>query len=118
MFFRHINDHLKLSLSIPQYAEELFELADNNRAFLKQWLPWLDTVKKPSDTKVFIEAQVLRFQRGEALHRIVKRNRRVPEGALVMLGRSAGKLACCVLRGLGGCEPPWLPGARLRRPLW
>src|SRR5262245_505804 len=35
---------------------------------------------------------------------------RVPYGALVMLERSAGKLARSVLRGLGGCKPTWLPG--------
>lgn len=68
MFFRHLDDEVKLSLSIPQYAEELFELTDKNRDFLKEWLPWLDTVTKPSDTKEFIEAQLLRFQQGEALH--------------------------------------------------
>ncbi len=39
-------------------------------------------------------------------------NRRVLHGALVRLERSAGKLARSVLRGLGGREPTWLPGAR------
>jgi ribosomal-protein-serine acetyltransferase len=68
MFFRNLIKEIKLSLSIPQYAEELFKLTDRNRVFLKQWLPWLDTVTKPSDTKDFLEAQLLRFQKGEALH--------------------------------------------------
>jgi ribosomal-protein-serine acetyltransferase len=68
MFFRNLNNEIKLSLSIPQYAEELFKLTDRNRDFLKQWLPWLDTITKPSDTKKFIEAQLLRFQQGESLH--------------------------------------------------
>jgi ribosomal-protein-serine acetyltransferase len=68
MFFRHLDNDTKLSLSIPQYADELFELVDKNREFLKQWLPWLDTATKHSDTKEFIETQLLRFQRGEALH--------------------------------------------------
>lgn len=68
MFFRHLTGEVKLSLSIPQYAEELFELTDKNRDFLKQWLPWLDTATKSSDTKEFIEDQLLRYQRGEALH--------------------------------------------------
>ena len=63
MFFRHIDDELKLSLSIPQYANELFKLTDRNRDFLKQWLPWLDTIKEPSDTKQFLEHQLLRFGR-------------------------------------------------------
>ena len=68
MFFRHLDNDIKLGLSIPQYAGELFELVHKNRDFLKQWLPWLDTVTKPSDTKEFIETQLLRFQKGEALH--------------------------------------------------
>lgn len=68
MFFRHINDDVKLSLSISQYADELFELTDRNRAFLKQWLPWLDTITEPSDTKSFLETQLSRFHQGEALH--------------------------------------------------
>ncbi len=68
MFFRHINDEVKLSLTVPQYAEELFKLTNKNREFLKQWLPWLDTVTQPSDTGRFIEKQLLRFQQGEALH--------------------------------------------------
>ena len=68
MFFRKIDKNTKLSLSIPQYAAELFELTDKNRDFLKQWLPWLDDIKKPSDTKNFLELQLLRFQKGEALH--------------------------------------------------
>jgi ribosomal-protein-serine acetyltransferase len=68
MFFRKIDDDLKLSLSIPQYADELFELTNKNRAFLKQWLPWPDSVTKSSDTRDFIESQLARFQRGEALH--------------------------------------------------
>lgn len=68
MFFRQINKDIALSLSIPQYAEELFELTDRNRDFLQQWLSWLNRIKVASDTKDFIEAQLLRFQRGEALH--------------------------------------------------
>lgn len=68
MFFRQVSKEIKLSLSIPQYAEELFELTDRNRNFLKQWLPWLDRAKQVSDTKDFLEAQLLRFQRAEALH--------------------------------------------------
>lgn len=68
MFFREIDRDIKLSLSISQYAEDLFELTDKNRDFLKQWLPWLDNVQKASDTREFIELQLLKFQQGKALH--------------------------------------------------
>ena len=68
MFFRQIDEDIRLSLSIPQYTEELFELTDRNRIFLKQWLPWLDNIKEPSDTKQFLAHQLLRFGRSQALH--------------------------------------------------
>ena len=67
MFFREIDTDIKVSLSIPQYADELFSLTDKNRTFLKQWLPWLDKILKPSDTKDFIQLQLLRFRRGNSL---------------------------------------------------
>ena len=67
MFFRQISPDLRLSLSIPSYAGELFELTDRNRVFLQQWLPWLDGIQKPVDTETFLSKQLLRFQRGEAL---------------------------------------------------
>lgn len=66
--YREIDRDIKLSLSIPQYAEELFQLTNKNREFLKQWLPWLDEIKDASDTKDFIELQLLKFQQGEALN--------------------------------------------------
>jgi ribosomal-protein-serine acetyltransferase len=68
MFFRQIDRDIQLSLSIPQYAEKLFQLTDKNRTFLKQWLPWLDNIQNPSDTKEFIESQLLKFQQGTSLH--------------------------------------------------
>ncbi|MGF1589540.1 MAG: hypothetical protein ACFCU7_09875 [Pleurocapsa sp.] len=58
MFFRQIDNNIKLSLSIPQYAEELFELTDKNRGFLQRWLPWLDEIKQPLDTEKFLETQL------------------------------------------------------------
>jgi hypothetical protein len=44
------------------------------------------------------------------MHQTAQRQCRVPHGALVMLERSAGKLARSVLRGPGEREPTWLPG--------
>jgi hypothetical protein len=44
------------------------------------------------------------------MHPITPLKSRVLHGALVMLERSAGKLARGVLRGLGGSDPTWLPG--------
>jgi hypothetical protein len=44
------------------------------------------------------------------MHQSRHLHRRVPRGALVMLERSAAKVARCVLRGERSCEAPDLPG--------
>ncbi len=35
-------------------AREFFALTDKNRAYLREWLPWLDTVQKVTDTHKFL----------------------------------------------------------------
>jgi ribosomal-protein-serine acetyltransferase len=35
-------------------AEVLFSLTDANRDYLRQWLPWLDSVTSVEDTRAFI----------------------------------------------------------------
>ena len=52
-------DH-KLTLELLQleHADALFELTELNRAYLRQWLPWLDTTTAVSDTATFIETTI------------------------------------------------------------
>ena len=68
MFYREIENNLKIGLSIPQFGEEMFSLTDQNRGYLKAWLPWLDKVKKVEDTKEFLRLQLKRFGEDEAIH--------------------------------------------------
>ena len=37
-------------------ADELFQVTDENRSYLRQWLPWLDRIKRIEDTRAFIRA--------------------------------------------------------------
>ncbi len=71
MFYRQISPDIKVSLSIPDYADELFVLIDNDREFLKQWLPWLDTAKRPADTREFLLLELAKFHTFEALHETI-----------------------------------------------
>ncbi len=68
MFSRKITPNLEIRLSLPQYADEIFAVTDSNRSFLREWLPWLDSVNKSDDTRNFIREQLHRFARGEAIH--------------------------------------------------
>lgn len=38
------------------HADELFALTEANRAYLRAWLPWLDSVRRVGDTRNFIRA--------------------------------------------------------------
>ena len=68
MFSRTITAEISISLSVPQYAEAIFSLTDRNRDFLRQWLPWLDATKTVADTQQFLDHQLQRFAKGEALN--------------------------------------------------
>ena len=48
-------DDITLELLDHHHAAELFQLTDHNRAYLRQWLPWLDRIQVEADTKNFIE---------------------------------------------------------------
>ncbi len=71
MFYRKINEDIQVSLSIPAYAKKMNELINKNRKYLKKWLPWLNDVKKVSDTERFINLQLQRLAKGEALHETI-----------------------------------------------
>ncbi|MBK1877078.1 GNAT family N-acetyltransferase [Pelagicoccus mobilis] len=71
MFTRRINEKTEVALGVPQFAEELYELTDTNRTFLKKWLPWLDSIKEPNDTKKFIAGELQRFAEGKGLFGVI-----------------------------------------------
>jgi ribosomal-protein-serine acetyltransferase len=55
MFQRRVDEQIRLARLERRDAEELFRLTDASRESLRQWLPWLDAIRKPSDTATFIE---------------------------------------------------------------
>jgi ribosomal-protein-serine acetyltransferase len=54
MFRYIIDDDIELRLLEERHAEELFALTDQNREYLREWLPWVDDVTAVEDTKAFI----------------------------------------------------------------
>jgi ribosomal-protein-serine acetyltransferase len=51
---RPISPDAELRLLSLEHAEELFALIDRNRAHLRRWLPWLDSVTTFEDERVFL----------------------------------------------------------------
>lgn len=49
-----VDDEVVLDLLDEGQAEELFALVDKNRAYLRQWLPWLDQTTEVEHVRAFI----------------------------------------------------------------
>jgi ribosomal-protein-serine acetyltransferase len=58
---------LELQLLEERHAVELFGMTDENRSYLREWLPWLDSTQTVADTRTFIQSQVAAFAKGTAL---------------------------------------------------
>jgi len=66
-FCLKIDDGLELRLLEEQHAETVFAVVDRNRAYLRQWLPWLDLSVSADDTRNFIRKSLNEFANGEGL---------------------------------------------------
>lgn len=55
MFSHIISDDLQLKLLEKRHADELFILSDNNRKYLREWLPWVDETISVEQSKDFIQ---------------------------------------------------------------
>jgi ribosomal-protein-serine acetyltransferase len=63
---------------VPGDAVELFAVTDANRAHLRRWLPWLDSVKSSSDSAGFIQATLKQFAEHQGFNAAV-----LHDGAIV-----------------------------------
>lgn len=62
----NIDNNIQITPLVPIYAQSLYALTNINRAYLKQWLSWLDLVKTFEDTQTFIETAVYQHNHNEA----------------------------------------------------
>jgi ribosomal-protein-serine acetyltransferase len=55
MFRYNAGNDIELGLFDDRHTEALFALTDQNRAYLRPWLPWVDTTLTRDDTRAFIQ---------------------------------------------------------------
>src|SRR5258708_5443411 len=67
MFRARINESIELRLLEPSHSDPLFRAVDRNRAYLRQWLPWLDRSRSPEDTAQHIRETFEHYRNREAL---------------------------------------------------
>ena len=56
-----LNDQTQLRLLEDRHADELFALVELNRAYLREWMPWLDTNTSVINTRSYISAGLAQF---------------------------------------------------------
>lgn len=57
-----VNKDLELKILQLEHAEKLFELTEQNRSYLRQWLSWLDTNLTVEDTRKFIQVGLEKYE--------------------------------------------------------
>ena len=60
-----VTTDLTLRVLRPADAGILFMLVHRNRAYLREWLPWVDATRSPLDTRRFLFASYSGFRRGD-----------------------------------------------------
>lgn len=67
MFLHKVDDEVELGLLQPHHSQQLFKLVDQNRAYLREWLNWVDGTQSSIDTQAFIERSLQRFARNDGV---------------------------------------------------
>ena len=60
-----ISEALELELLGLKHRDELYSLVDTNRAYLREWLPWLDANTSPDNTGSFLNSVIDQYESGE-----------------------------------------------------
>lgn len=55
MFRRAVTPEIEMRLFVPAEAEDAYLVVERNRAYLREWLPWVDRTESPDDIRNFIE---------------------------------------------------------------
>lgn len=71
MFIHKIDEDLSLKLIELRDGEKVFELTNNSRAYLREWLPWLDTTANLEDTIEFIKMSLKGFAENKSLNAVI-----------------------------------------------
>ena len=83
MFTRKVAPGIELKLFEPRDAGEVFAVVERNRAYLREWLPWVDVTKSAADTRQFILKVEEQFEGG-----------RGPQCGIWIDGAFAGSFGC------------------------
>lgn len=61
MFYYRVREDIHLKLLELRDAQDMFTLTDDNRTYLREWLPWVDGTATLNDTTAFIQSTLHQF---------------------------------------------------------
>ncbi|MEI5906897.1 GNAT family protein [Bacillus spongiae] len=67
MFVHKVDEDVSLKLIEVKDADKVFEMTDQSRTYLREWLPWLDFTKTVEDTKSFIEGSLKNYAENKSI---------------------------------------------------
>ena len=62
-----IRDGVHLKLLEERHADAIFAVVDRDRAYLREWLPWVDPTTRAEDTQKFIRTTLDQFANNEGM---------------------------------------------------
>lgn len=68
MFRYDVDSDLRLKLLTKMHAPLLFNLIENNREFLREWLPWIDSKRSLEEIQATIEKWGMRYLSDSAIN--------------------------------------------------
>ena len=83
MFQRTIAPGIEIRLFVPAEADTIFPVIERNRAWLREWLPWIDATHSAADIHDFIERSRAQFE-----------NRQGPQCGIWIDGSFGGSIGC------------------------
>ncbi|CAH0277751.1 Putative ribosomal N-acetyltransferase YdaF [Peribacillus sp. Bi96] len=74
MFLHKIDEELSLKLIELKDTERVFEITNQSREYLREWLPWLDRTTKLEDTKGFIHMTLQGLAENKSVNTVIMYN--------------------------------------------
>ncbi|MFC0559116.1 GNAT family N-acetyltransferase [Halalkalibacter alkalisediminis] len=71
MFIHKVDEDVSLKLIELRDADRVFNLTNNSRNYLRQWLPWLDFTTKLEDTQEFIKMCLKDFAENKSINAVI-----------------------------------------------
>lgn len=67
-----VNDEIELSYVSQEESKEIFKIIDNERAYLREWMLWVDSTLSEEDVKKFYQFCETQQKENKGFHYVIK----------------------------------------------